>query len=220
MATKKENDREKKYDWVIFAQSYFLLARLACQELLSAREKKHSKNKNLDTPYQPADLYVSILFNIKHGIEVFIKALSLFAYGEYRKGHDIHQLFTEVKQEISKLKLTLPQKVYYDAATQDDIDNSSKDLDQIEFLVSYFYNLELLKSKIGRNYKINDAQNDFLRYPENKATDRVDWGTVLIGKISAVDVEQISEKADELYELFNKAGYLHAVLNRCKMKIR
>ena len=105
MSHKKEFDQGRKYDWVIFAQSYFLIARLACQELLSKEDKKHSKNDIFDSPYQPADLYVPILFNIKHGIEVFIKTLSIFAYSEYEEGHDIKILFSNAKEKISKLQL-------------------------------------------------------------------------------------------------------------------
>jgi len=214
MTVKKENDKVRKYDWAIFAQSYFLIARLACQELLNTQNKKHSKSRNRDIPYTPADLFVAILFNVKHGIEVFIKTLSLFAYGEYREGHDIRELFIEVKQKISKLNLTPSKPVYYDAVTKEDINNSLRDLDKIETFVSYFYTLDLLKSKIGQHYKIKDTQNDFLRYPDNKAEVQVDWGTVLSSGIAEIDIKEIFQKLENLSELFNKAGNLHAVLDR------
>lgn len=135
----KENDRIKKYDWVIFAQSYFLISRLACQELLSKKEGKHSKTSKLDLPYRPADLYISILFNIKHGIEVFIKALRVFACGEWEEGHDIKILFDNAKEKISGLKLKPRQKGFYDDISQADIDASIKDLEKIEKLVLYFF---------------------------------------------------------------------------------
>lgn len=210
----KENDKIKRYDWAIFAQSYFLISRLACQEILTKRDTKHSKNSKLDTPYQPADLYVSILFNIKHGIEVFIKTLSVFAYGEYEESHDIKMLFSNAKNKISKLKLKPRQKGFYDDISQDDIDASLKDLEEIEKLVIYFFELDFLKQKLNNNFVINDTLNDVLRYPNNKASIRIDWGTVLSARVNLSDIEEIIAKLDELYELFNKTGYLHAVLSR------
>ena len=210
----KENDKIKKYDWPIFAQSYFLIAKLACQELLSEREKKYSKSGKLDTPYQPADLYVSILFNIKHGIEVFIKTLSVFAYGEYEEGHDIKTLFSNAKEKISKLKLVPRQKGFYDDISQDYIDASLKGLEQIEKLILYFFELDFLKQKLGDNFVINDTLNDVLRYPDNKASIRIDWGTILSARVQISDIKEVLIKLDDLYELFNKTGYLYAVLSR------
>ena len=214
MAVRKENNEIKKYDWAIFAQSYFLISRLACQELLSTRMDKHSKSSKLVTLYQPADLYVSILFNIKHGIEVFIKTLSVFAYGEYEEVHDIKILFSNAKEKISRLKLMPRQKGFYDDVSQADIDASLNDLEQIEKLVLYFFELEFLKQKLGSNFVINDTHNDVLRYPDNKASIRIHWGTILMGRVQNPDIEEIFAKLEELDELFNKLGHLYAVLSR------
>ncbi len=214
MAVKKENDKIKKYDWTIFAQSYFLIARLACQELLSEKKERHSKSRKLNIPYQPADLYVSILFNIKHGIEVFVKTLSVFSCGEYEEGHDIKNLFSNARGKISKLNLAPRQKGFYDDISQDDINASIKDLEKIEEPVLYFFELDFLKQKLGSNFIINDTLNDVLRYPDSKASIRIDWGTVLSYRVQASDIQEILTKLDDLYDLFNKTGYLHAVLSR------
>lgn len=209
----KEKDKISKYDWAIFGQSYFLIARLACQELLSTSAKKYSKSSKNDSPYDKADLFVATVFNVKHGIEVFIKAISLFVYGEYREGHNIHELFAEVKQKISKLRVVLPEQRFYNSLTQEEIDNFPKDLDQIELVVLYFYNLDFLKPKIGQLYKIKDVQNDIFRYPDNKAEVQIDWGTLLTSRIDLVDIQQIFQKLEETDELFNKVGYFLARLN-------
>jgi hypothetical protein len=45
----KNNElKNNRYDWAIFAYSYLLIAKLACQELLSKREDKYSKNLSKD----------------------------------------------------------------------------------------------------------------------------------------------------------------------------
>ncbi|OGG61312.1 hypothetical protein A3C87_01095 [Candidatus Kaiserbacteria bacterium RIFCSPHIGHO2_02_FULL_49_34] len=213
MAIKKENNKQRKYDWVVFAQSYFLISRLACQELLSDSEKKYSKSNERDNPYQPEDLYVSILFNIKHGIEVFTKALSIFAYGEYEEGHDIKILFDNAKQKISIIKLQPRQKGFYNDISQADIDASLKDLEEIKKLVLYFFELDFLKQKLNSNFVINDHLNDVFRYPDSKASIRIDWGTLLISRVHSPDIKETLEKLDGLNELFNKTGYLHSILS-------
>ena len=209
----KESDRLRNYDWVVFAQSYLYIARLACQELLNT-ETKHSKAKRMIVPYSSGDLFVPILFNVKHGIEVFIKAISLFAYGEYREGHDIHELFVEIKQRIAKLKLTPTEQKYYDSVSKQDIEKLPADFDRIEALVRYFYNLDLLKPLIGNDYKIRDSVNDVLRYPDSKAAVQIDWSTILDGRVTNTAIEEILEKTEDLSELLNKVGYIFAVLSR------
>lgn len=204
----------KKYDWVFFAQNYFLISRLACQELLSEREKKHGKSSNPDVPYQPADLYVPILFNIKHGIEVFIKALGVFAYGEYEEEHDIKTLFNNAKKRISELNLTPRQEGFYDDVSQDKINATLRDLERIEKLVLYFFELDFLKQKLNSCFVINDTCNDVLRYPDNKASIRIDWGAVLNYRVQLTDIKEILAKSDNLYELFNETGHLFVVLSR------
>ncbi|MEK9135128.1 MAG: hypothetical protein AAB451_02410 [Patescibacteria group bacterium] len=204
----------RKHDWAFFAQSYFMVAKLACQELLDTRGNKHSKEGT--SPYNPADLFVAILFNIKHGIEVYIKTIHQFVpgVGEYDEVHDIHQLFTRVKQKISTQKLSPQPQMFYDSITQKEIDELPEDLDKIELLVSYFYHLDLLKTKIGQNYEIKDVKNDVLRYPDNKAKLRIDWSTILIGRINISDIEQIFIESDKTSELLNKVGYLFERMSR------
>lgn len=214
---KKIDDERKKYDWPVFAQSYLYIAKLACQELLSQRKGKHSKNSDAEFPYTTSDLFVSILFNIKHGLEVFIKGLGVFAYGEYNeKLHDIQELFTDVKRRISGMSFQSDKSPYYDRVTTEEINAIPKNLDKIEEFVSYFYNIDILKSKIGGDFLIKDIKNDVFRYPSNKAEIEIDWATILTTKISDADVREILTKIETLSELLNSTGYTIARLARRK----
>jgi len=219
MSSKEEPDKIRKYDWAIFAQSYLLIARLSCQELLNPQDKRFSKDRKSYIPYTSADLFVAVLFNIKHGIEVYIKTFSVFAYGEYNQHHDIYELFTEVKRGILSSQLKPDDSVYYDIVTQDQIDSGIKNLKKIETLVLYFYNVDLLKSKMGQCFTIKDTQNDVFRYPNNKAEIQIDWGTVLTARVSETDIKEIFEKLEELSDLFNETGYLLARLDRRKNSV-
>jgi len=126
-------------------------------------------------------------------------------YTAYDEGHNIDDLFQAAKKKIRNERLK-PSKKGGDGITQGDIDNLPKDLDEMEKLVDYFYTLELLKSKIGSHYTINDIQNDIFRYPDNKASVRIDWGSVLVDEVSNDDIVEILERLDKIYEMFNKVA--------------
>lgn len=216
---KNVNVSNYKYDWAIFAYSYFNIASLACQELLVKRESKHTKSKfeDIKIPYRPGDLYISIVFNIKHGIEVFIKTLGIFAYGQYDEIHDIQRLFSDATQRIKKLKLK-PQKSRTASITQEEIDELPKDLKEIEKLVEYFYTLNFLNAKVGSNYMFYDIRNDIFRYPDNNATVRIDWGAILNSQINIKDIEQLLGKLEEVNKLFSQSTYLFSVLDTLAIK--
>ena len=178
-----------EFDWVMFAQSYFYIARLACQELLDDGSKKHNRglSNSINLPYKTANLYVAILFNIKHGIEVFIKSLGILDFGGYEEGHDIHVLFQNLKKRM-ETKLT------------------PKDLDQMEKLIIYFYKPNFLKRKVKDFYEIADIKNDIFRYPDNNAKIQISWELIL-DLFDRSDVEEIKDNLDKLLGLFNKAGF-------------
>lgn len=208
------NSNNNKYDWAVFAYSFLLIAKLACQELLDKRSVKHNKATPLfNFPYKPGDLFISIVFNIKHGIEVFIKTLSIFAYGTYNnKSHNIDNLFQDAKLKILQLRLK-PTKGGGDEISQKDIDNLPDDLNKIEELVKYFFTLDFLKSKIGIYYKITDIQNDVFRYPDNSAAVQITWDSILDSQINEDDIKKLLEKLDQVYKLFSDSGYLFSILD-------
>lgn len=211
--SKKINNGYSKYDWpVAFAQSYLLIAKLACQELLDKSENRHHKAQNSFT-YNISDLYVPMVFNIKHGIEVFIKSLSIFIDGTYdEKTHDIKKLFIETKPRILKI-LKPTKRPYYDNLTEADVAKTIEALNKIEELITDFYHLDFLKSKVGPNYKFTDVQNDFFRYPENKTGIQINWEPVL-DQLSNEDIEHILGKINNLYEHFNQVNFALSVIAR------
>ncbi|OGZ44068.1 MAG: hypothetical protein A3J55_01405 [Candidatus Ryanbacteria bacterium RIFCSPHIGHO2_02_FULL_45_17b] len=209
---------DNKYDWVVFAFSYFDIAKLACQELLDNRENKHSKSESMPNfVYNPSDLFISIVFNIKHGMEVFIKTLSIFAYGEYDMSHDISDLFEIVQKKLKKLNIQ-PLSYNGDNVTQEDIDNLPKNLTKIEKSIKYFYTLDFLKKKIASYYMVSDTMNDIFRYPDNAASVRFNWDSILDNNIDVHDIKEIFKKLLELHDLFSRHGYIFSVIDAYSTK--
>ncbi len=198
-------------DWLYFSQSYLQMAKLACQEII---EPKHNKRDGVKSfwSYYPKDLIIPILYNVKHGIEIFVKTISLIIDEEYDEGHNIKELFGKLKRKFKKVKLQ-PCKKGGNVITSETIDDFPKKLKEIEKLVNEFYFVEILREKLDKNFVIHDKQNDIFRYPDNKASVKINWEVVL-PKFNEKDIQSLKNKIDKLYELFNETGYIITILQK------
>ncbi|MDO8560088.1 MAG: hypothetical protein Q7S23_03595 [bacterium] len=197
---------EEVSNWLAFSQSFLLNAKLGCQELEDKRDNKHRKITRFDPPefnltYQPRDLYVPIIFNIKHGLEIFIKTLVIFQTGSYRPGHDLKKLFDQ-------LKLVFPQNITPladrsgDIIEQADIDAVPNMLDELEGLVYKYYQCEFVSVE-NKKINVNDKENNVFRYPKNKA------GMVVnLESVDEKSIKQVHEDIDKIYRILNDLGYL------------
>lgn len=201
-----------EYEWLGFAQSYAQMARLACLELLDDREKKHLKaiGENVKVgnwSYDPRDLFIPIVFNLKHSIEVFLKTASIQLFGKYDETtHNLDLLLKEVKIEWEKTLTKLkPIEIGGDKISQKDINNLPENLKILERLIMKYYHCELLsgsKSVIS----INDDKNDVFRYPENKARTKID-----LSLVNKNTIERLLKDIEKMLHIFNSVGYIIAV---------
>lgn len=198
--------KETKDNWREFAQSFLLLAKLACQELEDKRENKHSKTTRHDPQefnllYTHSDLFISIIFNVKHGLEIFIKTIRVISTCDYKTGHDIKKLFDDLKETLPK-EIKPLKDIKGDEIKQEDIDAIPNNLKDLENLILKFYHCDFLNE--NKNVvDIYDEMNDVFRYPENKAKVKIDLNSVDDNLIKA-----IHEDIDKIYRLFNDLGYI------------
>ncbi|MFH1534143.1 MAG: hypothetical protein ABID64_04395 [Nitrospirota bacterium] len=101
----KINPKETGYDWAIFPQFYFLSAKILCKKIQDNLEfigkpgfKKIFFNSKISTEYKfpghpNSYLIFPIIFNLKHGIEIYIKTLSNLDHDKYLTEHDYKKLF-------------------------------------------------------------------------------------------------------------------------------
>jgi hypothetical protein len=202
--------KNNKYDWLFFSQSYLNIARLACEELI---EKKHGKlGLRSRWEYHLEELIVPILYNVKHGIEIFIKTISIIIDGKHDEGHNIKELFEKLKEKIKVLKSQSSQEKGF-IITQEMIENFPKNLDKIEGIVNEFYSVEMLIKKLENNFEVYDKKNDIFRYPDNKANIKIEWCAVL-SKFQKKEILELRDKIENLYQLFNETGDIIAILQK------
>lgn len=107
---KKQKSKSHRDTWIKFSQSYLYLARLACQEILNSKHSKFNKTLPNTFGYTPLDLFIPLIYNIKHGIESYIKTLHIILDLPYHaSSHDIKILFRELLDIIPEIK----PKIYY-----------------------------------------------------------------------------------------------------------
>jgi len=202
-------NKDKNDDWIYFSQSYLQIAKLACQELIGPKHNKRD-NDNTFWEYHIEDLIIPIIYNTKHGIEIFIKTISLIIDNKYDEGHDIHKLFYGLKQKIKKLDLK-PRAIGGDKITKEMINNFPKHIDETEQLVKEFYGVLLLKPGIKDDFVVYDVKNDIFRYPENKTLVQINWGKVL-PRFNIDEVKKLKAGIEKLYDLLNDVGYFVTIL--------
>lgn len=217
---------DKTYNWLIFSQSYLYLSRLGCQEIL---EQKYSKYKfliNVPIKYRAPDLFIPIFYNIKHGIESFIKTIKIILTDKLDKKdfkHNISELFETVKSEITKNRAKI-EKVIKEKRKQDsenvnlelaekDLSDLSALINNLEELVYKYYYCDVLKNKIGSNFFVEDINNTTFRFPDNNLQIKIDYGNML-SNIDNKDIEEILDDIEKLADNFNRLGFLLNIYRR------
>jgi hypothetical protein len=180
--------QDLKTSWFDFGMSYIYLADLACKDLLSNKPEFDIK-----------DLYISIVYNIKHGIEVNLKSLFvLLEEGKLSKRlehHDQEKILDELldvmgKRDIVNLIGKLSEK------HKDDKDWIFKDKKvsstflRIFNLILKYYQCNFLKNKIGTDFVITDTSNTAFKYPQNTISIELDYQRIL-EKVTIDDVKEL-----------------------------
>lgn len=186
---KKIEKRRDLYYWPEFTYSFLYLAQLGCQELLNDSLDRYRKPQQIE-PYYIRDLYIAIIFNIKHSLELFIKTLGIVAYGEYNDtSHDINSLFEAVEAKIKQIKMEPLNNGYIKdretgrsgiaLVSQAAIDTIPTYLSSLKAIINDFYKLDFIKTELKKCKEINDCKNDIFKYPINKLEKDLDWDLIL-----------------------------------------
>ncbi|MDA2922013.1 hypothetical protein MYX07_01965 [Patescibacteria group bacterium AH-259-L07] len=186
-------DYKREYDWLIISQSYFQCA------LISARilnEKLSEFAISVDSPIgdcikriygnyrqSPEYLIFPILFNFKHGIEIYLKSILGIQDAEFPKNHNLLDL-------LSKTNIKGNNKI------------------KIKGIIEKYAFGRLL---LPQNNKC-DTENQFERYPQGNPYDNLelfstipdsgDGNNTRIMPVSIVSQEKIDELINDIEFLY------------------
>ncbi len=175
---KKQQTNLSKYNWIFFAKSYLALACIGIEEI---KEKKYCNQPTFlwrvsTQVYDAKLLLIPIIWNIKHAIELVLKAHSVTFQKGYLKTHNLSDLKDGLVNTLG-------------------IKDQSKDekFDELVSIVDKYYKLEVFDGKLLNHQTTFDIKNDILRYPEeNKANFKLNLKA--FGKV--IDKELIELQKD------------------------
>lgn len=156
-STKKTNKRDKDYEWLMFPQSYLTSVIILCDWFLKthqhdsiAHDADMSEEKFFYKFHSPEYLIFPAIYNLKHGLELYLKSLSRLCDDNYNHTkHDLKELFIELTEKLKK----------YD----DSFDNLN---DPIKGIIEKYYNGTYVPFVFNR--KKPDCGNQAERYPEHR----------------------------------------------------
>ncbi|MCK5466764.1 hypothetical protein KAI56_04710 [Candidatus Parcubacteria bacterium] len=170
-------------EWYIFYYSFLNIAKNSCENIINKKK----------LPESDKFISIGIIYNIKHSLEIVVKALyRTFSNGKIDKsdyGHDIKKLIKEFKKGNNKKIKRTP--------------NLSNEIDKLEEIMLKYYELSFLKKYLKDSFNINDIENTFFKYPENKVNIRVDYSEFL-NKVNMSDIESIKIDINEISSIILK----------------
>lgn len=202
----KKSNVERGFDWLILPQAYFDMALVGCDWLIETiRNEKYgaSEKSTIHQSIQPLQYFVlPIVYNFKHGIELYLKGLLVDFRGEYDdKSHDL----------ISLLNLLI-SKIIENSKSLDEKTKILKTLDsEVRKIIEKYYLGLYFGENRYKNYP--DIQNEAERYPEAKSghsyiPESFSCWVQISGEqrpSDGVDVESIKNEILELKEFLRNA---------------
>lgn len=192
---------KNKDDWARFTIGYLALSELTFRELATRKYDDSEKEYRIDEVYIPA------VFNLKHGIEIFLKALSI-EFLEKKQldksdhSHDIDEIFTRLRKDVGENRIQKSIEIYNKRNTDSPYEGSGKSiLTELKRLVEKYYKLDFLKDKIEKDYSITDINNEAFRYPTNNLNITIDYQKIS-KRFTIDDVEQSRLDSVRLEKIF------------------
>ena len=177
--------RISELNWILFSSSYLDIAECGCDKFL---EKERGKNEN----YFDKFIVISIVFNIKHALEVIIKFFTKISVKEnYKPNHNLDELFKEFKNVEKKITKEKDKK------------RLRKNLESLQLFVYEYYRLKLFQEHAGEDYDflIEDNKNTFLRYPEESEVKFIMDFSSIVEKIEIHDIETIKKDIEKIRKI-------------------
>ena len=177
----QEKQKIKEKSWYIFVLSFLVNAKNGCDFLINS--KKLDGNSYL---------IISVIFNLKHGLELFCKAFTRFINIKIDKsdhGHDVRMLFQTLKEKLN--------------SNQKYKESLSKEVNELERIVEKYNEMNFLRSYLKENFSLFDKENEFFKYAEHSVEIKVDYSS-LINKISKLDIREIKNDIESVIKISKK----------------
>lgn len=138
----KLKNKTSNKDWGSLAKGYLKLAEQGFLCIKNEKKINFPEKSGILCSLEDGSLIIASIWNIKHSLELIVKALGLKFGEQYWCEHDLLFLFNDLREKINKFSL-------------------KRDLDMLEVMVKKYHNCDF-----SNKTKFNDKLNNFLKYPE------------------------------------------------------
>lgn len=220
--SKKKNVPQKlREDWWLFCDNYLSIAELACREMYS---QKYFFFEERGKPFGGKrfwiyNLYISMHYNLKHSIEIFLKYFILILDDKIpefgKNGHDIEEYLKRFQQRHNVEKINaVVKKAFNDkklsrySLDYADIETEFHEewVEHIARLSIKYFKCEDIKEKV-KYFTFRDIANDGFRYPKNKMGVDINYSE-LVHSITKEDIQVVLSDIYELRNAFNSLRFL------------
>jgi len=170
-----------RYEWAWYAKSYLSLARIGINEL-EAQNYVRKRSFEYSFSYEYKHLLIPIIYNLKHSIEIIVKALNIGINKKFTPLHDSVYLNEVLQKSIKKEGMGIQENK----------------LDELGQIIEKYYKLEFWGRKLIATASILDSQNDIFRFPDNSANFILDLKT-----FKDVSRKETQELLDDIKKLNN-----------------
>lgn len=165
---KSEDQIIREQNWFLFARSFFGIASIGCDFLLTKRKTKEDEV-----------IFLSVIYNLKHGIEVILKHFTISYDEKFKPKNDAHN-FQETFNRLLK-NTRIPKK-------------ATTSLKKIKPIINKYYDLNFVQISLSNSCKnstpvIKDISNTIFKYPE--------FGSVEINYdyfLNSIDIKSLTEE--------------------------
>jgi len=182
----KVSTDDERYDWVISGQSYLLASSILAKQLLNAQEhlvehqflNSQLFKKSGFPPHPSYEIIAPIIYNLRHGIELWLKALKIVHSDEYSYDHDLKNLLGDL--------------ISTDSVSPETADS----IRSLWPIIADYYSLNFIRGFTA----ITDKDNIIFRFPNSDSKKR-------LNKIESVDINLVRKLADDplkINSLFRK----------------
>lgn len=180
-----EKTKIRVLNWYIFTFSFLLLSEIGCDNFLNSKTEPLNKS-----------LALSIIFNLKHSLEIVMKTIHCNIYGNnISETHDVQDLIDKLKGKIEKNKKLKNIK-------KQEIKNQ---LNKFEKYLIKYCELRLFNNAFKTAITLNDKNNILFKYPEANGNlfINIDY-SILTNKVTKSDIKSIKKDILEIREILNE----------------
>jgi len=205
----KKIDPGKQYEWLIWPQMYFLTVQKLCDYLIEKINKEEylqieEKEMNYYEKLEYSNIIIPIIYNLKHGIELYLKGIGAMLDQEYNPIHDIESILKIFNKKIEGVFLEKGLKIKFKKIINSELNPLIRKYYYGKYIPNINYRLD------NMNFSERYPQNDGYKIPDSILVDleKKEESNDKTFYINKNDILEIKEDAEKIHRIIREKIYI------------